>query len=318
MTNPELLMHVDCDLCGGDDFRVIYHGVNVSNDIALTDMYGAAMSVISTDEIVKCSRCGLVYTNPRIRDEILSETYKNGVHTIYFSQTKSKILTFLDSLEWVEKFVAIRDPLHDRKRILDVGTASGLFMQIAEQNGWEAHGVEPNVWLAEYARNKLHLAVYDEMLDHVSLPEAYFDAITMWDVIEHVPSPRRVLTKLSKSLVNGGYLFIVTPNFDCIFSKVLRRRWWFIMAHHLYYFTPSTIRKMLEATGFELIEIRRHAGIWDTKYVVSMIDALNKSLPTDPILRILSAVACTLRMKRIGMYAGQMKVAARKMDAKRD
>lgn len=315
MINQSPLMDVECNLCGTNKFRLKYNRVEMSKNLDLTEMFGAANSVYSVDQIVQCKTCGLVYTNPRIAPDILTKAYADGEYRAYLSETKAKTITLLENLEWVEGVFGLDDPLHGR-RLLDVGTASGLFLQIAQQNGWEVVGIEPNHWLAEYGKNKLHLKIYNDTLDNIVLPANYFHAITLLDVIEHFDDPMFALKKLHNSLAVNGYVFIVTPNFDCIFSRILGRRWWFIMAHHLYYFTPKSISMMLDRAGFEVVKVQRHYGTWNSQYIVNMINSLNKSTPNDLIVKGLSLLARSLRIKRVSLYAGQMKVIARKKSNK--
>lgn len=95
-------------------------------------------------------------------------------------------------------------------RLLDVGCGLGYFVKkISEYKNWEASGCEILKTAADFAREKLYLKnIYCGKLEEAEFGEAYFDIITMWDVIEHFPDPGAMLVSINRLLKPGGFLFI--------------------------------------------------------------------------------------------------------------
>jgi predicted TPR repeat methyltransferase len=167
---------------------------------------------------------------------------------------------------------------HERGgRLLDVGCHTGIFLDVARKAGWETFGVEPSRWSADRARAR-GLRVADGTLAEVELPGESFDVITMWDVIEHLADPAEELRRAHRLLRPNGLLAVSTMNVASWFPRLLGRRWPWYMQMHLYYFTPATLRQMLDRTGFEMVETVPHKRIVRLAYLVSRLEAYCKPL----------------------------------------
>ena len=148
--------------------------------------------------------------------------------------------------------------------ILDVGSALGTFLKIAEERGWKPQGVEISRFAAEFARNERGLAVFNGDLEAFQCAEGAFDAITFWDSIEHVTHPRENLATAVRLLRRGGVMLLTTDNFDCLIADVARLSYRgnfgkvryamervFILPNRSY-FTESTFRALLESSGLRV------------------------------------------------------------------
>jgi 2-polyprenyl-3-methyl-5-hydroxy-6-metoxy-1,4-benzoquinol methylase len=131
----------------------------------------------------------------------------------------------------------------------------------------------------------------------------------MWDVVEHLPDPKRTLLTLSKKLKNRGILFLNTVNYASIFRKIFGKKYWFIERMHIYYFTPQTMRKMLEACGYEVLRIIPHFKALSLGYFIERIREIS-IVPAAIISPLSSFMHAGKHI--ISVYAGQMTVIARK------
>jgi hypothetical protein len=100
----------------------------------------------------------------------------------------------------------------------------------------------------------------------------------MWDVIEHLTDPLQELKRAHRLLRPNGLLAVSTMNVDAWFPRLLGRRWPWYMQMHLYYFTPKTLRQMLDLAGFETVETVPHKRIVRLAYLVSRLEAYCKPL----------------------------------------
>jgi 2-polyprenyl-3-methyl-5-hydroxy-6-metoxy-1,4-benzoquinol methylase len=193
--------------------------------------------------------------------------------------------------------------------LLDVGAAAGYFVKVAQDDGWMAQGVEPSRWMAKYAKEKLDVKVQPGVIQDHKFKSESFDAITYWDVLEHVPNPLSDLKKTNKLLRKGGTLIVNYPDFDSLPAKIFKRKWWFILSIHLWYFTPQTITKLLNKAGFKVIKIQPHYQALELGYLTYRLKAY-----TELGYKILLLVFRVLGLLKFNLpyYAGQTMVIARK------
>ncbi len=140
-----LLESVTCNLCGANDFRIVYppRYAEAKPDEILNTFRSSGDEVL-LDQLVRCKRCGLQYLNPRLKADVVLEGYGAGSDETFVSQAAGRERTFSKSLKYIEH-------LHpQRGRLLDVGTAGGSFLAVAKQVGWEVAGCEPNRWLCKW------------------------------------------------------------------------------------------------------------------------------------------------------------------------
>lgn len=145
---------------------------------------------------------------------------------------------------------------HGRKgRLLDVGCAYGFIMEVARERGWQVAGIEPAEAVAASAASRLGAPVATDLVS-AGLPAASFDAVLVWDVIEHLPDPRRALDEVARVLRPGGVLSVVTPDIGSLAARLLGRRWEEMrkMPEHIYFFDRASLSTLLRAAGFEPVE----------------------------------------------------------------
>jgi 2-polyprenyl-3-methyl-5-hydroxy-6-metoxy-1,4-benzoquinol methylase len=190
----------------------------------------------------------LVYANPRWDPNVTLAAYQAVEDTTYVAERAGRELTFRHHLRDMEK---ITGPANGRA-LLDVGAYIGVFVEVAQQAGWRATGVEPSAWAAAEAR-KRDLDIIDGTLASDALGERRFDVITMWDVIEHFDDPAAELARAYERLRPGGWLVAHTMDIDAPVARLMGSRWPWLMDMHLTYFSRKTLAAMLGNAGFEVV-----------------------------------------------------------------
>lgn len=296
---------VVCGLCGEDNYDIVYK--TYSGDLALgQDGYKITDHDVNAPvRIVRCRRCGLSYMNPRFSMSRLLEGYNRMADEAYLEQEAGRRLSARRILKKLKR------SFKPGARLLDVGCATGFLLDEARRQGWDVHGVELSRWAVDFAKDKMGLgAVFHGTLKEAGFAANHFDVVVLQDVIEHLENPKDVLVEIRRILKPAGLVCVNTPNIESLVSRLLKARWWGIKQSHLFYFTPQTLKKMLEAAGFHLLGVRSHARNFTLKYWVEKLSQNNKLLGR-PFLFLAKDDRWGQRMVTINL-GDQMDACARK------
>jgi 2-polyprenyl-3-methyl-5-hydroxy-6-metoxy-1,4-benzoquinol methylase len=263
-------VQVRCPLCGADDYRVRF-------DSSMRGAIDPQRHYTSTSHefgecgrIVDCASCSLVYMNPRPHHQRVQDAYGQVEDRRYLIEESGRVATFSESLDVVRRHVRAG-------RLLDVGCHVGTFLRLAEDAGFDVSGVEPSRWAASIARNRLAGTVHTGAIEDAPVPSDHYDAVTMWDVIEHLPDPASDLRAIRAALRPGGVLAISTMDIDAAFPRLAGRRWPWYMQMHLVYFSRRTLAEMLRREGFHIAEVRSHRRTVRVSYLVSRLAPYSRS-----------------------------------------
>ncbi|MFQ6016181.1 MAG: class I SAM-dependent methyltransferase [Anaerolineae bacterium] len=269
------LEEVSCNLCGSVEATELYPDTRpdlpqsemIKHFRCTTPSYGIHYA------IVKCSRCGLIYANPRPAAQEALHSYENVVDQTYLEEREGRVLTFRRNLEPLEEFIG---PGNGR-RLLDVGCHIGVFLEIAQERGWETWGVEPSTWASAEACQR-GLRVREGTLKQAHFADNFFDVVTLWDVIEHLNDPLGELREVNRVLKPEGLICIHTINIESPLAHLMGARWPWLMEMHLYYFSPRTLRLMLEKANFSVVKWVNQGRYLRLGYLATRLQAYSSFL----------------------------------------
>lgn len=199
---------------------------------------------------VRCNCCGLVYVNPRLRDHLDGQVFSGTAEMGEDSLSSSQVKRIIHELEQMEKF-------RSANQILEIGPGKGWFLEQALRIGWETWAVEVNIRAIDRLRKMGVQHVLAQPAESFEVPQGNFDVIRMWDVIEHLASPRRALSIAYRALRPGGLVRLSTTNFASL-SRIINGPNWVYLngADHVILFEPKTMTRILKDSGFSDIKIR--------------------------------------------------------------
>lgn len=212
--------------------------------------------------LVKCSHCGLIFLHNRPAPETIASYYPEDYEC--FSQASDGSASIQNwhyqralrmKMDFVERFTSARGTL------LDIGCGTGDFMVCAQTYGWKVKGVEMVDRAAQIARDANGLDVIAGSIDEIgNLPEKY-SLVTLWDVLEHLPSPRRAFQIIHTLLEDNGILVFSIPNLRSFDRYLFADSWigWDV-PRHFYLFNESNINHLCEISGFKIIKNRTFIG----------------------------------------------------------
>jgi SAM-dependent methyltransferase len=265
----------------------------------------------SNCDIYACSACRLAFVSPLPDStEIYGQDYFAGAargfgYVNYDSDKAPMVPTFQKYLHAIEVLVP------KRAALLDVGAATGFFVSMAIQFGFEARGIEISAYAAQQARQR-GLPVTTGTLADLPLSEP-FDVITMLDVIEHVRDPRREVLRASDLLRERGVLIITTLDAGSLHARLMGRRWHLIMPpEHLYYFNRMNLRALLEDAGFEVLHVSRVGKRFTLPYIFKTLHVWQRIALWKRLSRLCSKGPLARLALPINLHDGMFVVARKR------
>jgi SAM-dependent methyltransferase len=203
-------------------------------------------------QVVVCDGCGLGRTHPLPSAAELAAFYPPE----YYGDLGSK---FRAPIELLVRLVGTRhvrflaSGLPRGGRVLDVGCGRGVVLGELADRGFEAHGVEISEAAARGADPRAEIRIAAE-LAAAGYPEAYFDGVIIWHVLEHLRDPGGTLRAVHRVLRPGGRLVVAVPNFASLQARWAGPAWFHLdLPRHLYHFPLSGLRRLLERHAFECV-----------------------------------------------------------------
>ncbi len=210
--------------------------------------------------IYKCKSCKIQFLNPQYSDEYLSNFYsKYTKDEPEWDEPLEKCHNYYLSI--IEKYSIIRG------KLLDIGCGKGHLLSAAKARGWSVEGYDVDSFSAEKIGSKIGVKIHCGDFTKINWCPKKYDVITMHQVIEHLKDPIQYLPIIAAALKDYGILFIALPNINSFSSvtklalekaKLKRKRVgaYYDAGHHLFYYTPKTLKFLLARFGFEAIYFR--------------------------------------------------------------
>jgi 2-polyprenyl-3-methyl-5-hydroxy-6-metoxy-1,4-benzoquinol methylase/rubredoxin len=249
--------HRTCPVCGQQQTRTLFH------------------PKASPGPVVECVQCGMAYIadigddralifdgpvthgtpDPRLLTSSNLEDAEGSWEFTTLPDVESEWSAMRrNAMEAIKRIDRHSSRHSTGRRILDFGSGWGIFLAVAKEFSWIPHGLEPLPVHAIYARDKFNLSVITDTLHENTFPPDTFDAITSFQVFEHLPEVQKDIRTLYKILRPEGIILIEVPNFATWTLKIMRSRHRHFVADHINFFSAKTLSQLLARSGFEVLE----------------------------------------------------------------
>ncbi len=237
--------------------------------------------------LVRCCGCGLTYVGERERDFTFASADAEKSLTL---AERVRALGLVDEpvetaeAPWREKL--FQDRLRSLQRhittgrLLEIGCATGEFLRLAARAGFDVEGVEPEPFTSTQARTLHGLNVITGTLAEAAYRSGQFDVVALFHVLEHLDSPRQIMTEVNRILRLGGIAIIETPNIDTVWFRLLKSRWRQFIPDHYYFFTPQTLSRLMRETGFHVLEVKKVGKPMSVRLFLDRMRRLSSPLGT--------------------------------------
>lgn len=212
-------------------------------------IYPEAQDPITWDrfQIVKCSLCGLAYTVPRpsVMDRYYPPKYRA------YGPVAQSVLSALYRMR-VARWALLKPA---GGTVLEVGCGPGLMLAAFRRRGWQVLGIERSREAVEAAKAVSGVKIVATPV-HALPPDARFDLIVMFQVLEHIAEPVALLRECASRLAPGGFLIVNVPNFASWQARFGGSKWLHLdPPRHLSHFTPQTLSGTLQRAGLQLVQL---------------------------------------------------------------
>ena len=248
------LEEVECCLCGSGDRRELCRERFAGYEF----------------RVVECMRCGLAFTSPRpsaaLREAVHTPAVRNALVDAGIIAARHRIPEDHEAIfdyahqeayrPNYQRGLRLLSRLASGPRLLDVGCAGGMFLELAREEGFQASGCDIMPAAIAEARRR-GLDAHCCPLEEAPFAPETFGALTLWNVIEHVPNPVELVRAAARFLCPRGVLYVETPNFWLRRWQLTRGKahdpdaYPLISFEHIHHFTPRSLRATLAAAGLE-------------------------------------------------------------------
>ncbi|MGC8605251.1 MAG: class I SAM-dependent methyltransferase, partial [Desulfomonilaceae bacterium] len=224
------MLETHCDLCGSENYETLFEKEGFRH--------------------VRCMKCALVYVNPRLK-------FHTDFQTVSGTGSMGEDYISGAQIHRICKELATLGNYRKLNRILEVGAGKGWFLSVARLVGWDTWAVEINIDAIQSLKQKGIKNIITSSAEDFDLSAESFDVVRIWDVIEHLESPKSLMEKVFKALRVGGMLRLSTTNYNSL-SRIVNGPDWVYLngSDHIVLFDPMTIQKLLLSVGFRRISVR--------------------------------------------------------------
>jgi SAM-dependent methyltransferase len=206
--------------------------------------------------ILKCPSCGMVFADTHLSADTLRDLYRQS----YFFG--DEYFNYVEDKPFLQKNLTARIKTLQRfssgGNLFEIGCAYGFFLELASRI-WNAEGCDISSEACAYAQNSGQNARAGDFIS-LDLKEKHYDVVALWDTIEHLARPDLTIEKASRLLKDGGVLCATTGDIGSLMARFRKNRWRLIHPPtHLYYFDRTTMQKLLEKNGLEVVHFE-HCG----------------------------------------------------------
>ncbi len=234
-----------------------------------------------------CGNCGFVFSSdyfvPDATVKFYERKYIEGNYRSYSEYREMKKENFRTLLEVILRQIKINMPTFNSKncKMLDLGCGEGFSTIEGSKLGLKTTGVDISVEAISIADRKYGSMFFSsplEKIDCLNLPKD-FDLITLFDVLDHVYDPSKVIELTSSHIKKNGFLFVDVCNFNSLYRYIMGKSYVHIIPYeHLSYFSKKTLKRLLEKNGFKIIFLKNHPRKINFNFLTMTLKTFNPIL----------------------------------------
>lgn len=201
-------------------------------------------------EILGCRRCRTLYTD---RVPVASEAQD---YDEYYTELNLSVPDFIRVR--LKEIIAEFEPYRKTNRLLDIGFGAGTLLDVANEMGWEVHGIEVSRPAVEQAQSKGFDVIHSD-LKGSGFNDGFFDVVTASEILEHLSDPDMDLRMVSRILRPAGLFWGTTPSASSISFKLLKLNWSMLSPpEHIQLYSNVGVSILLKNAGFDRVRMKTY------------------------------------------------------------
>jgi SAM-dependent methyltransferase len=243
------LISINCAICGSiQPFSVMY-AANFDPSSFSTEVFSARRRPDGLHyRIVRCDRCGLVFSNPIVDQKALVKLYQESKFT-YEKELSGLRKTYA---RYLKRFAGHYPA---KSSLMEIGCGNGFFLEEAMKFGFaNVCGVEPSEHAVSLAPDSIRKHIIADVFSDGLFPYESFDVICVFQTFDHLTDPNGFLELCRKYLKENGALVFLNHNVEAASAKILGERSPIIDIEHIYLYSPLTHAAILKKHGFAVAE----------------------------------------------------------------
>lgn len=214
---------------------------------------------------VQCPECGFVFQNPRLTDESLNQYFSSKVFICDGSQSEAAFdehLGYYDYFDWDECYRRTAGLRLNRlsryrappARLLEIGPASGSFLDEARKRGFTVSGLDISSAFAGFARETYGLDIEVGAIESHDFPDEHYDIVCAFGGISCWKDLRQGLDRVGAALRPGGLLAFNYSDFYGLPRRLRGDRYFEFNHASLSLLHRKVVLEALRRHGFEVLE----------------------------------------------------------------
>jgi 2-polyprenyl-3-methyl-5-hydroxy-6-metoxy-1,4-benzoquinol methylase len=198
-------------------------------------------------DMKRCSSCKLFIKSKPVPKQHLKEHLKDFLLSACWREE-----SYIDRMNDAEHQMKCLHTFSAPGKLYDVGAASGFFMKKAREYGWDVSGNDISAAGVKFAKENFQLAIDHEFFEDVGLESSTYDAVVMWNTLEHTHNPSHTVFEAKRILKKGGLLFIKVPEMPTL--ELLKV---YYDPYHFFEFNVKNLSNFLSQNGFKQLMVNK-------------------------------------------------------------
>lgn len=260
------MVDIICAICGEkQQVRVLYPATFKAKNISKNTYSARRLPDRIHYRILKCVRCGLVFSSPIISNEKISTFYKGSLCS-YEDQIPYLIKTYFKIIE------DIKSDFPKNPKVLEVGCGNGFFLKALVDLGFtkSVFGIEPSSKMILEANPSLKARIKVNIFKSTLFPKNSFDLICCFHTLDHMVDPNGFIKGANSMLKKNGHVIVVVHDTEGLSVKLFGEKSAIFDIEHVYLFNKKTLREIFLQNKFKVVKVSNLVNSYPLNYWMQM------------------------------------------------